>query len=173
MRVTKKNQQQNGHREIVDAVKALCAEKDIEPEILFNAIEEAMKAAYRKNVSREENAPSNLSVTMDRNTGDVHVFARKTITDELEDPANQITLEEAQKIRPDYRMGDIAEIDVTPKGFLRTAAQTASVQTAISVSYIWVETVCYIIGAVILILFWTVEKNLPEEQKAIKERSKK
>ena len=40
-------------------------------------------------------------------------------------------------------------------------------------SYIWVETVCYIIGAVILILFWTVEKNLPEEQKAIKERSKK
>ena len=39
--------------------------------------------------------------------------------------------------------------------------------------YIWVETVCYIIGAVILILFWTVEKNLPEEQKAIKERSKK
>ncbi len=34
-----------------------------------------------------------------------------------------------------------------------------------------VETVCYIIGAVILILFWTVEKNLPEEQKAIKERS--
>ena len=56
---------------------------------------------------------------------------------------------------------------------LGTAAQTASVQTAISVSYIWVETVCYIIGAVILILFWTVEKNLPEEQKAIKERSKK
>ena len=42
---------------------------------------------------------------------------------------------------------------------LGTAAQTASVQTAISVSYIWVETVCYIIGAVILILFWTVEKK--------------
>ena len=45
MRVTKKNQQQNGHREIVDAVKALCSEKDIEPEVLFSAIEEAMKAA--------------------------------------------------------------------------------------------------------------------------------
>ena len=82
MRVTKKNQQQNGHREIVDAVKALCSEKDIEPEVLFSAIEEAMKAAYKKNVSRDEDAPSNLSVTMDRNTGDVHVFARKTITDD-------------------------------------------------------------------------------------------
>ena len=95
MRVTKKNQQQNGHREIVDAVKALCSEKDIEPEVLFSAIEEAMKAAYKKNVSRDEDAPSNLSVTMDRNTGDVHVFARKTITDDVEDPANQITLEDA------------------------------------------------------------------------------
>lgn len=47
---------------------------------------------------------------------------------------------------------------------LGTAAQTAGVQAAISVSYIWVETVCYIIGAVILILFWTVEKDLPREQ---------
>ena len=57
--------------------------------------------------------------------GAAHVFARKTITDEVEDAANQITLEEALRIRPDYRMGDIAEIDVTPGGFLRTAAQTA------------------------------------------------
>ena len=45
------------------------------------------------------------------------VFARKTITDEVEDPANQISLEDALKIRSDYRMGDIAEIDVTPHGF--------------------------------------------------------
>ena len=58
-------------------------------------------------------------------TGVAQVFARKTITDEVEDAANQITLEDALKIRPDYRMGDIAEIDVTPTGFLRTAAQTA------------------------------------------------
>lgn len=43
----------------------------------------------------------------------------------MEDPANQISLEDALKIRSDYRMGDIAEIDVTPTGFLRTAAQTA------------------------------------------------
>ena len=53
------------------------------------------------------------------------MLARKLITDEVEDEANQITLEEAQNIRADYQMGDIAEIDVTPSGFLRTAAQTA------------------------------------------------
>ncbi|MEG0742383.1 MAG: transcription termination factor NusA [Clostridia bacterium] len=125
MRATKKAQQGNSQAEIVEAVRALAQEKDISVDMLFNAIEEALKAAYKKNVSRDEDAPSNLSVTIDRSTGVVHVFARKTITDAVEDSANQITLEDALKIRHDYRMDDIAEIDVTPAGFLRTAAQTA------------------------------------------------
>ncbi|NLO85436.1 MAG: transcription termination/antitermination protein NusA [Clostridiales bacterium] len=125
MRATKKNQQSGGQAEIVAAVKALASEKDISEDMLFSAIEEALKAAYKKNVSRDENAPSNLSVTLDRASGVAHVFARKMIIEEVEEPANQITLEDALAIRSDYRMGDIAEIDVTPSGFLRTAAQTA------------------------------------------------
>ena len=47
--------------------------------------------------------------------------------------------------------------------------QTAAVQNAISVSYIWIETVAYAVCAVLMLL-WTVEKNLPEEQKAIAAR---
>ena len=125
MRTTKTTQQQKGHKEIVDAVKALASEKGIDEDILFSAIEEAMKAAYKKNTAREDTVPANLSVTLDRNSGDAHVFARKSIVEEVEDEANQITLEEALEIRKDYRLGDIAEIDVTPSGFLRTAAQTA------------------------------------------------
>lgn len=50
-------------------------------------------------------------------------------------------------------------------------AQTTATQTAISISYIWVETVCYAVCAV-LIFLWTVEKNLPQEQAAIAERNK-
>ncbi len=125
MRTTKKAQQTTGNAAIIEAVKMLAAEKDIQEEVLFGAIEEALKAAYKKNTAREETVPANLSVTLDRKSGDAHVFARKTIVDELEDEANQITLDEARKIRADYRMGDIAEIEVTPTGFLRTAAQTA------------------------------------------------
>ncbi len=125
MKVTKKNQAGNQQMEIIEAVRALAHEKDISEDMLFGAIEEALKAAYKKNVSRDSMAPTNLSVSLNRSTGVAHVFARKTITEEVEDPANQITLEEALQIRPDYRMGDIAEIDVTPSGFLRTAAQTA------------------------------------------------
>ena len=124
MRTTKKTQP-SGQAELILAIKALASEKDISEELLFNAIEEALKAAFKKNVAHDENPPSNLSVTLDRNTGVAHVFARKTIVEEVEDNANQITLDAALKIRGDYRMGDIAEIDVTPSGFLRTAAQTA------------------------------------------------
>jgi transcription termination/antitermination protein NusA len=125
MKATKKAPVQSREVEIIDAVHALAAEKDISEDMLFGAIEEALKAAYKKNVSRDEAAPANLSVTLDRRTGVAHVFARKLITDEIEDETNQITLEDAHKIRADYQMGDIAEIDVTPTGFLRTAAQTA------------------------------------------------
>ena len=54
---------------------------------------------------------------------------------------------------------------------LNTLGQGAAAQTAISVSYIWVETVGYAICA-LLIFLWTVEKDLPEEQAAIAERKK-
>ena len=69
--------------------------------------------------------PTSLAVTVSRSDGSAHVYARKLIVEEVEEPGSQITLEEAQKIRPTYQMGDIAEVDVTPSGFLRVAAQTA------------------------------------------------
>lgn len=52
-----------------------------------------------------------------------------------------------------------------------TAGQTAAVQTAITISYIWVETGAYVLGA-FLIFLWTVERNLPQEQAAIAARKK-
>ena len=111
--------------EIVEAIKMLAKEKEISEETLFSTIEEALKAAYKKNLPKGETAPNNLDVTVNRETGVLSVYARKLILDEVEDPTNQITLADAQKINPDYQMGDIAEVDVTPKGFLRVAAQTA------------------------------------------------
>ena len=54
---------------------------------------------------------------------------------------------------------------------LNTLGQSAAVNTAISVSYIWVETAAYALCAV-LVFLWTVEKNLPAEQAAIVERKK-
>ncbi|MBQ8072652.1 MAG: transcription termination/antitermination protein NusA [Clostridia bacterium] len=111
--------------EVVEAVKMLAKEKEIDEDRLFTMIEEALKAAYRKNSPRNEAVPTMLDVHVDRESGAISVFARKNIVEEVEMPTNQITLEEAQKLNPNYKMGDIAEVDVTPKGFLRVAAQTA------------------------------------------------
>lgn len=111
--------------EIIEAIKALAKEKDISEEMLFSTIEEALKAAYRKNLPKGAVVPTNLAVTVSRETGAAQVFARKLIVEEVEEPGSQITLEEASKLSPSYQMGDIAEVDVTPSGFLRVAAQTA------------------------------------------------
>ena len=111
--------------EVIEAIRMLAKEKEIDEERLFQMIEEALKAAYRKNSPRNEAIPTMIDVHIDRESGAISVFAKKTIVEEVEMPTNQITLEEAQKINPTYKMGDIAEVDVTPKGFLRVAAQTA------------------------------------------------
>lgn len=111
--------------EVVEAIKLLAKEKDISEEVLFQTIQEALKAAYKKNLPRNEIAPSSLDVTVGRDDGVAHVYARKLIVEEVEDEANQIGLEEAKRLNPSYQMGDIAEVDVTPRGFLRVAAQTA------------------------------------------------
>ena len=54
---------------------------------------------------------------------------------------------------------------------LNTLGQTAAVRTAISVSYVWVETAAYALCAM-LVFLWTVEKDLPAEQAAIAQRKK-
>ena len=90
-------------------------------------VEDALKKAYAKNRAKGEAEPSanNISATIDRATGEIHVYTRRLIVEEVEKPADQISLEEARAIKDSYQMGDIVETDVTPRNFLRVAAQTA------------------------------------------------
>ena len=111
--------------EIVEAAKALAREKGIDEEMLFSTIEEAMKTAYKKNMPKNTPVPANLSVHINRTSGQEQVLARKVVVEQVEEPNNQISLSEAHRIRGDYQLGDIAEVDVTPQGFLRVAAQAA------------------------------------------------
>ena len=114
--------------ELVEAIKMLASEKSISEEMLFSTVEDALKKAYQKNLPNGVLVPSpnNITATIDRMTGEVHVYTRRLIVEEIETPtADQITLEEARKIKDSYQMGDIVETDVTPRGFLRVAAQTA------------------------------------------------
>ena len=115
----------NEKAEIFNAIESLAKLKDISVDLILEAVEEGCKAAYRKYVTRGA-VPINLSVSITRENG-VQVFARKIVVDpdEIEDEAQQITIADAQDISPNYQIGDIAEIDVTPENFGRVAAQTA------------------------------------------------
>ena len=115
------------NKELVEAIRALCQEKDLSEDMLFATVEDALKKAYAKNRAKGEAEPSanNISATIDRATGEIHVYTRRLIVEEVEKPADQISLEEARAIKDTYQMGDIVETDVTPRNFLRVAAQTA------------------------------------------------
>ena len=114
----------NRNAEIVDAVLNLAKEKDIDEAYILNAIEEGCKAAYKRNMRGGQVVPANLSATITRQNG-VQVFARKVIVEEVEDESQQISATEARKLSPNYELGDIVEINVTPADFDRVAAQTA------------------------------------------------
>ena len=114
------------NREVIEAVTILAKEKSISKEVLFSAIEEALKSAYKRNFSNKKNIKApDVRVTLDRESGVVQVMAYKTVCEEVYDDSNEISLEEARRIQPNYEEGDIVEIEVTPRDFGRVAAQTA------------------------------------------------
>ena len=113
------------NREVIEAVGLLAKEKGISKEVLFSAIEEALKSAYRKNFKKGTVSGQNVDVSIDRTTGAVQVFARKIIVENVEDDSQEISLQEARGIQPNYDVGDIVKVEVTPGDFGRVAAQTA------------------------------------------------
>ena len=110
--------------EMMDAIEALAKAKDISVDQIIETLEDSLKAAYRREIKKSSSAPLNLSVVISRDH-DAQIFARKVVVEEVEDDLQQISLEQAQQIRPNYELGDIVEIDVTPANFGRVAAQTA------------------------------------------------
>ncbi len=113
------------NREVIEAIAVLAKEKSISQEVLFSAIEEALKSAYKKNLKKSPVGPQNVRVSIDREDGSVQVFARKVVVDEVLDDSQEIALTDARAIQPSYEEGDIVEVEVTPRDFGRVAAQTA------------------------------------------------
>lgn len=107
--------------EFMQAFEQLGKEKGIAPEVLFDAIEAALISAYKRNFGSAQN----VRVSLDRITGEIHVYARKTVVEAPSDSRLEMSLDEARAIDVRYDLDDIVEIEVTPKDFGRIAAQTA------------------------------------------------
>ncbi|HCS75743.1 MAG TPA: transcription termination/antitermination protein NusA, partial [Clostridiales bacterium] len=107
--------------ELIHALEQIEKEKGIGKEILIDAIEIALITAYKRNYG----SANNVEDYIDRSTGDVRVFALKNIVEEVTDPSGELSLEQANKFSADFEIGDIVEVEVTPRKFGRIAAQTA------------------------------------------------
>ena len=109
------------NKEFIQAIEDLEKERHISKDILIEAIESALVSAYKKNYGTSQN----VRVDINQETGDINVYMRMDVVEEIEDELTQLSLEEAREIDPRYEVGDIVEYQVTPRDFGRIAAQTA------------------------------------------------
>ena len=101
------------NKELIEALNILEKEKDISKESLFEA--------YKNNFNKADN----VTVTMDRETGDFHIYSQKEVVEEVMDPVTEISLEDARSIKGTYELGDIVNIEIQSKDFGRIATQSA------------------------------------------------
>ncbi|PRR80250.1 hypothetical protein CLLI_04180 [Clostridium liquoris] len=113
------------NEEFVEALKEIVKEKGVSEDLIFSTLEDALVAAYKKNYAKQGATTQNVVVNMNRETGEIHVYSRKTVVEEVLDEVNEISIEDAKEIDPRYELGEVVNVEVTPKKFGRVAAQAA------------------------------------------------
>ena len=108
---------------MIGALHQISKEKNIDSEVIFEAIESSLVFACKRNYGSN----ADFAISMDRETGAITCFARKTVVDEdeINDESFEITLTDALDISPHYQLGDVVNLEIRPKDFGRIAAQTA------------------------------------------------
>ena len=109
------------NNELITALEEMEKERGISKDYMLESLESALVMAYKKNFDSAEN----VKVTMDKKTGETHVYAVKEIVKEVEDPKLQISSADAKKINKKLKVGDVVNIEIFPKNFGRIAAGTA------------------------------------------------
>jgi N utilization substance protein A len=109
--------------EFLIAITQLAAERNLPRDVVLGAVEAALILAFKK----DHLAELDLAVRISPQTGDVHVFAKRTVVAEgaVEDPNTQLGLSQAQAVKADVQVGAVLEEEVTPANAGRIAAQTA------------------------------------------------
>jgi N utilization substance protein A len=107
--------------DFIEALNQIERDRKISKDILIDAFESALIAAYKRN----SGSSGNVRAVVDRETGEVQIFASKTVVEKMENPHVEISLEKARTINHLYEVGDVLEEEISPKTFGRIAAQTA------------------------------------------------
>ncbi len=109
------------NKEFFEALEELSVEKGINKDYLLDAIESALVTAYKKNFNSQEN----VKIVIDEEKASIKVYSLKEVVEEVFDPAIEISVEAAQQYKRRAEIGDIVEVEITPKDFGRISAQTA------------------------------------------------
>jgi N utilization substance protein A len=114
------------NRDFIGALLQLNAEKGVPQDILLQTLEQAIESAYRRNAD----APENVVVKIDPETGEISVFREYEVVagpEEVEDPELQKTVAEATAIEEGVGVGSRVRVpeNVTQQQLGRIAAQTA------------------------------------------------
>ena len=110
--------------EFFDALEQLEKEKGIPVDYMLDRVGQALITAYKRD---NDGMTDNVYVEPDRDKKTIHMFVRKTVVkaEDLYEPYEEITLEEAAEYKNNPMVGDIIDIDIPTKSFGRIAAQTA------------------------------------------------
>jgi N utilization substance protein A len=106
---------------IYQSIELLGKEKGIDPQIILDAVKDAMVLAARKHFRSEEN----MEVDFDRKTGAISLNVVKNVVEEVEDPVNELTLEQARKLDPNAEVGGVLRLPRDADALGRISAQLA------------------------------------------------
>lgn len=103
------------------AINQVCHERQLPIDIVLEAVEVALVSAYKRNFSGNHS----ITAQIDSKSGEPLIFVEKAVVDEVEDPKNEITVEEAKVLNSRAEVGGLISVEDTPANFGRIAAQTA------------------------------------------------
>ena len=109
------------NKELMGALDDLERDKNISKETLLDAIEQSLIQACKQHFGKADN----VHVTINRETGDFSVFADRKVVEFVDDPAEEISLVEAQKQNTNAEVGDIIKVPIHSDKFCRIATQNA------------------------------------------------
>jgi N utilization substance protein A len=106
---------------IKESIEILSKEKGIDPQVVLDAVKDAMLVAARKQFKGGEE----LEADFDERTGNFAIYAVKTVVERVSDPAREISLSDARKIDPEAALGATVRVPKPTEALGRISAQTA------------------------------------------------
>ena len=109
-------------KQLALAIRTIAEEKNLPEDVVKSIVEQALIAAYKRDFGdREQEIRANINL----NTGDVDIYATKSVVDKVEHSTFEISLKDASVMKKDAKIGDEIEVHEKVETFGRVAAQTA------------------------------------------------